>query len=281
MPIENPLDLTELRIFENFHIRLLSQHLLQIDSGWDYPDVASAFWRLYINECDGASLLLPGGKRYTLTGGRVHLVPAWLRFTCHCDRVMNHFFMHFDLIGLPAPLVRRVFDAPFTVTDDALVAPLAHALTDLARRGQDRELCAISLGKSLAHASLADWIGHLPTSAARRCRQFAAEANPVRPALRYIEQHLADPIDNAELASLCNFSTHHFIRVFRATVGQTPARYVLERRVALAAEQLAFSDESIPRIAERAGFANRYHFSRAFAQIVGVPPAAYRNRAHA
>ncbi|MDW8343295.1 MAG: AraC family transcriptional regulator [Verrucomicrobiae bacterium] len=83
---------------------------------------------------------------------------------------------------------------------------------------------------------------------------------------------------NAYLATLCHCSEDHFIRLFRRTLGQPPAQYILERRIAAATQRLAFGDESIEQIAETLGFANRYHFTRMFTRCIGVGPATYRQQ---
>ena len=62
----------------------------------------------------------------------------------------------------------------------------------------------------------------------------------------------------------------------RLQIGQTPAQYVLERRITFAAERLSFSEDSIERIAEVCGFPDRFYFSRMFVRRMGQPPAAYR-----
>ena len=94
--------------------------------------------------------------------------------------------------------------------------------------------------------------------------------------LRYIDAHLADLLPNSKLAELAHASESHFIRMFRRTLGRTPARHVQERRVSNAAELLVRTSFSIDEIAERCGFANRYHFSRVFAQRMAHPPARFR-----
>ena len=52
-----------------------------------------------------------------------------------------------------------------------------------------------------------------------------------------------------------------------------------ERRIAAATHRLAFTTESIDQIADRLGFANRYHFTRMFTKRMGTSPAAYRKQA--
>lgn len=64
--------------------------------------------------------------------------------------------------------------------------------------------------------------------------------------------------------------------MFRRVLGRTPARHVQERRVAIAADLLVGTALSIDEIAERCGFANRYHFTRVFAQLMSHPPARFR-----
>ncbi len=59
---------------------------------------------------------------------------------------------------------------------------------------------------------------------------------------------------------------------------RTPGQYVLERRVALAAQRLALSADAIDEVASTCGFPDRFYFSRVFAKRMGAPPAAYRKR---
>jgi transcriptional regulator GlxA family with amidase domain len=98
----------------------------------------------------------------------------------------------------------------------------------------------------------------------------------LQPVLRYIDAHLEEPLENTRLAALVHASESHFIRLFRRVVGSTPARHVQERRVHRAADLLARTSLTIDEIAERCGFANRYHFSRVFAQRMAEPPGRYR-----
>jgi AraC family transcriptional regulator len=128
----------------------------------------------------------------------------------------------------------------------------------------------------MLYAAVARLVESLPPDAASRFARVVATPNHVRPAIRHIEAHAGDAITNDALAALCGLSPAHFIRVFRDAVGQTPAQYVLERRIATAAQRLIFGDESIDAIAERTGFANRFHFTRAFTKRMGVGPGAYR-----
>ncbi len=65
-------------------------------------------------------------------------------------------------------------------------------------------------------------------------------------------------------------------RRFQASVGLPVHRYVLERRIALARQRLAASDEPLERIAAGLGYRDVFYFTRQFRRLVGLPPAAFR-----
>ena len=56
----------------------------------------------------------------------------------------------------------------------------------------------------------------------------------------------------------------------------TVSFYALQRRLSLAARKLLYGQASIDTIAQEHGFANRFHFTRAFTREIGITPAAYR-----
>lgn len=259
------------RIDDRLYLRLFDVRRLAIDADWSARDVRSTFWRLYVNNRDGAELVQAAGS-YRLTPGEVHFVPAWVPFSCRCTGPVSHFYVHFELLGLPAVVVREVFDRPVSIGAEPSVLAWADALTG----ALPDELAALSRAKGMVHLAVARLFEALSPTAQRRCRQFLAGDEAVRPALRLIEDHFDQALDNASLARQCNLSEDHFIRRFRETVGQTPAQYVLDRRVTEAAQLLLFGTDSIDRIAARCGFPNRHYFSRVFKQRVGLPPAAYR-----
>jgi transcriptional regulator GlxA family with amidase domain len=111
-----------------------------------------------------------------------------------------------------------------------------------------------------------------------RCMRVVHSTNPVTGALYSIEDNLAAPMDNRALSRACGLSESHFIRTFRAVMGQTPAQYILDRRVAQAAQRLLYTRDSIEQIAEACGFPNRSYFTRVFTRRAGTPPATFRRK---
>jgi transcriptional regulator GlxA family with amidase domain len=91
-----------------------------------------------------------------------------------------------------------------------------------------------------------------------------------------MDRAYAQPLDVPALARLAFISEAHFIRMFRATFGETPHRYLQRRRVERAMYLLRESDRSVTDICMETGFASLGTFSRTFKEIVGTSPSEYR-----
>ena len=103
----------------------------------------------------------------------------------------------------------------------------------------------------------------LPSHTLRRLRDF-------------VESRLADDLDVTMLAEVAQLSPAHFARAFAATVGMTPFRYVMSRRLARARDLLERGKRSILDIALEAGFKTPSHFTARFRQEFGLTPRQAR-----
>lgn len=79
----------------------------------------------------------------------------------------------------------------------------------------------------------------------------------------------------AELAGQAGLSARHYSRVFQELAGKSPIEYQTGVRMRLAKRLLSTTDESITRIADRVGYRDPFHFSRAFKQYAGLSPKVY------
>jgi AraC family transcriptional regulator len=113
------------------------------------------------------------------------------------------------------------------------------------------------------------------TMSSKRSAQLASRQ--VRAVQSYVEEHLDRTISLAELAAAAGLSPFHFLRAFKQSVGVTPGRYVLDRRIAGAMSLLKSGCLSVSEIGIRVGFDHSSHFARAFRRAVGVTPSAFRN----
>ncbi|MDA3963446.1 MAG: AraC family transcriptional regulator [Planctomycetota bacterium] len=255
-------------------IRVLRAGALSIDAAWNAQAVCSSYWRCYLNGDTGASIVLESGQRYAITAHTVHLIPAWVGFSCHCSQQVEHWYAHFDVVGWPSALVGQAFPRPIALTDSDVVAL---AVSTASQHERISAVGAMTAASAVCAASLARAWERCPDTK-RRPLATLEQAGPLQGIIGFIDHHLDQPLDNRSLAKQAACSDDHLIRLFRQHLGQTPATYVQERRIAAAAECLLNSSDSIDAIASRYGFANRYHFSRVFAKRLGCPPARYRQR---
>jgi AraC family transcriptional regulator len=100
----------------------------------------------------------------------------------------------------------------------------------------------------------------------------------LRRVLDYIEEHLADEITVADLAKIACLSTYHFTRMFSATTGVPPYRYVANKRLERAVAMVASGKKSLAEIAFISQFSSQASFTRAFRHATGVAPGHYRRR---
>lgn len=103
-----------------------------------------------------------------------------------------------------------------------------------------------------------------------------------RPRLRHLDafmrEHLAEDLSLAALAREAGLSPFHFVRVFKQTTGQTPHRYLLERRLERARELLLQRAPSLAEVAAATGFCDQSHLTLHFKRAFGLTPGEYRRR---
>lgn len=92
----------------------------------------------------------------------------------------------------------------------------------------------------------------------------------------YVDAHLGEDIGLGELAALAGLSPHHFGQAFKASTGQPPHQYVIDRRVQRAKDLLIAGNLSIAEIALCVGFSNQSHMTFNFRKRIGTTPAHYR-----
>jgi AraC family transcriptional regulator len=95
--------------------------------------------------------------------------------------------------------------------------------------------------------------------------------------LEYIQRHLDDRLDLAELARLACFSTYHFHRIFTGMMGETIKNHIRRLRLERAAIELRVGAKLVVEIALDSGYEAHEAFTRAFKAAYGVAPARFRS----
>ncbi len=93
---------------------------------------------------------------------------------------------------------------------------------------------------------------------------------------QYIRQHMDEPINREELATMAGYSVVHFHRIFAAHVGEGVNSYLRRMRMERAAQQLLREDCAITTIALDSGYETPASFGKVFKQTFGVSPSEFR-----
>ncbi len=100
-----------------------------------------------------------------------------------------------------------------------------------------------------------------------------------RPAIVFMDRHLAENPSLAEIAKIVHLAPNYFHRKFTATFHVTPFNYMLTRRLNLGRQLLLSTNLTLDRIAQRCGFSSAFHFSKIFKKHRGISPSHLRRRA--
>ncbi len=117
---------------------------------------------------------------------------------------------------------------------------------------------------------------HLQVAQQQTARLGPLNARQLRAAQEFVRENLHRELRLAEIAGAAGLSTFHFARAFKAAVGVSPYKYVLEERLTQARKLLEATDLSIGEITSLAGFQHVTGFGAAFRRRWGTSPSAYR-----
>jgi AraC family transcriptional regulator len=98
----------------------------------------------------------------------------------------------------------------------------------------------------------------------------------VRLALDYLHDNLADKPTLDGMAAAGGLSTSQVAALFRAAVGVSPHRYLMQQRVERARQLLRHTPMTIAEVAARTGFADQSHLTRVMRRVAGTTPAVLR-----
>jgi AraC family transcriptional regulator, exoenzyme S synthesis regulatory protein ExsA len=101
--------------------------------------------------------------------------------------------------------------------------------------------------------------------------------NDANPSLAEVmENNFAFNLTLDEYAKLACKSVPTFKREFKKTFNDTPAKWVLRKKLTLATQLLENTSLAVGEICYECGFENQTHFSRVFKEKIGISPLQFR-----
>jgi len=128
---------------------------------------------------------------------------------------------------------------------------------------------------------------HLESLLLWRCHRWlpdelrAGREPRIEEAIAYMVEHVADPIEVADLARVAGLSETRFTAVFKQSVGMAPMQYLTRYRMKRACTQLLSTNQLVKQIATEVGYQDVAQFSARFRKRFGVSPLHYRHSHHA
>lgn len=93
---------------------------------------------------------------------------------------------------------------------------------------------------------------------------------------KHIEENFQRLKTLDQIAAECHLDAAYLCRLFQRYDHQSPYKFLMRLKMNLAAEWLEKPGALVKQIAERAGFRDQFHFSRAFKNVLGVSPNTFR-----
>lgn len=100
----------------------------------------------------------------------------------------------------------------------------------------------------------------------------------IRESCDYIRANVTKELNVDEIASRMGYATYYFSKKFYKEMGIKVSDYIKQARIEYAKVALMTSSKSIQEISDMLQFGTRNYFSKVFHEVVGVTPAAYRER---
>jgi len=96
-------------------------------------------------------------------------------------------------------------------------------------------------------------------------------------AKQFLDKKYEDDISLDILTKVANISKHHFIRLFKKAYGSTPHKYLIEKRLKIAKQELESTQKSVSEICFEVGFSSVNSFCNLFKRATSQTPLEYRN----
>ena len=236
----------------------------------------TAFYELELSTDEGGLLHLGGTEQRIRPGLAVITKPGLLRWTSVPYRC---YYIH--LAPVSCGLCRELYRLPdaIDVEIDAAERLFSDALGFASEDPSPHGVEIRPEGAALRlYAKLFEIIALL-SSASREVEQSSKPIPPaIAAALSLIDITPERCLTLEELASAVHMSPVYFHRLFKRVIGQTPYRFMLEKKLTLAKNLLLTTDRSCQDIAGSLGFSSPSYFSSVFRRETGVSPAEFRQR---
>lgn len=185
--------------------------------------------------------------------------------------VCNALFEEFDRLKVP---IHTILDTCMLSVEHAAIFLKDHAQIELSTEEYLAEVQQAQTYETLRKQFCNSMLQLF--SLYRQSRELAI-AKPIRIALEYLAQHYQDEMLSLEgVSEIIHLNSSYFSALFKKSIGQGFAEYVLDLRIKKAKELLSETNLGIAQIALQVGYHDPKHFAKNFKKTCQIKPIEYR-----
>ena len=94
--------------------------------------------------------------------------------------------------------------------------------------------------------------------------------------IKYINEHIAEPITLSTISDVINLSKEYTSHIFKKETGKTVTEYINERKLIIAKEMILSTSYPLTYISDRMSYENYSYFTKVFKKQFGVTPRTLR-----
>lgn len=273
---------------------LLNVDYVQLGVNWNYKNVTSTFYRIYLID-DGSGALYNPASSFTLEKGYLYMVPSFTTCNYYCSEYLSQYYISFieeapdgtslfasnrrilRVPGIPADLehFKRILELNpnrgLKRSEDPKVYEKYPVLQSFRELNNYMQLSAYVETQGL----LLQLLSRFLTPDCFESPESVIHSK-ISDAINYIQTNLHKPITVALLSQRANQNTDYFSRLFREHTGERPLSYIQLKRVERAQFLLENTDLPLAEVAAETGFESLSYFTRTFKEKTGQTPGEYK-----
>ncbi|MBI4976802.1 MAG: AraC family transcriptional regulator [Spirochaetes bacterium] len=241
-------------------------------------------WTVIAQAYDGRYGIQPDGRTMTRTEeGGAFIVGAntWMTIVHHAAAkggIMKGRWVHIHFSVFGSFDYLSFFDLPLTVNASIGTAAGAIIIEMLSDPYTDTASPFPRIARKKARAfRLLDLITQAAPFRSERAG-FLRHARHLGPALAFVKTKMGTHFEAKDIADAAGLSVSHLHALFKKHLGVTPMDHVRDVRLSEARYRIVAERDTLADIAQRTGFSDQFHLSRAFKEKYGISPSDFRRQ---
>ncbi|MGL4518954.1 MAG: AraC family transcriptional regulator [Phocaeicola sp.] len=279
---------------KEFNLNTIYTGFYSVEEWWNYQQLSSNFFRIYLITAGNCSITLPNEATYKLNKGDLFLVPKNIAVNYECNSKMEHYYICFieekiehksllsqfqlkrkiSAIDLDYELMERIV----TICPQYKLPSVSPEIYESHHSIWSRDSLSDDFQTSMEQKAILYQLVSRFIGSEKQEENNSKEylENKIEETLIYINKNIKSSLKIAHLAEISHLSPDYFTRVFKRIVGTTPLNYIQGVRLNHAKQLLTDSNLSIKEIAYEIGSENGNQFTNFFSTKIGLTPSKYR-----